>query len=242
MADVDAVFFDLDLTLVYMNVEVRDRLVAGICRDLAGRHGLDADALVALQGAVTLPRWREFQDTLLAAPERAPDGQTIMRSIRSDALTGSGCDDPEVVEEAFAAYWDNRDGIFAAYEEVEDVLQTLSARMPLAVITNGPSITQLDKLSILGLDRYVSIFLASGDVGCEKPDRRIFDLTLQKLGVRSERAWHVGDNPLVDVGGAIGAGIRAAWVNREGREPHPDHPKPHAEVADLRELLPLLGL
>jgi putative hydrolase of the HAD superfamily len=241
MPDVDAVLFDLDLTLVYMNADVRNRLVEQVCRDIARRHGLDEGALITLESAVTLPRWREFQDTLLASPADAPDGHTIMRSIWRDALTGCGCDDPAVVEEAFAAYWENRAGVFSAYEEVEEVLAALSARVPLAVLTNGPSITQHDKLAVLGLDGHVSFFIASGDAGCEKPDRRIFDTALAKLGVAASRTWCVGDNPQADVAGAIGAGIRAAWLNRDGRALRADEPKADAEIADLRELLPLLG-
>jgi putative hydrolase of the HAD superfamily len=44
-------------------------------------------------------------------------------------------------------------------------------------------------------------------VGVEKPDSRIFELALQKLGLPAERCVYVGDNYDRDVVGARRAGL-----------------------------------
>jgi putative hydrolase of the HAD superfamily len=44
-----------------------------------------------------------------------------------------------------------------------------------------------------------------------KPDRRIFDLALRRLGVRPAEAVFVGDHPEIDIRGAQDADMRAIW-------------------------------
>ena len=53
----------------------------------------------------------------------------------------------------------------------------------------------------------------SGRVGIEKPDRRIFDHTLDVLGARAP-GIHIGDSWPADIAGALGAGWRAIWFGR----------------------------
>ena len=57
------------------------------------------------------------------------------------------------------------------------------------------------------------------------------------MGVAAGRALHVGDNPIADVGGALGVGITPVLIDRTGRDaalavPH--------RIGDLRELRGLL--
>lgn len=54
----------------------------------------------------------------------------------------------------------------------------------------------------------------SGRVGIEKPDRRIFEHTLEVLGARGASPVHVGDVWAADIEGARGAGWRAIWYGR----------------------------
>ncbi len=74
----------------------------------------------------------------------------------------------------------------------------------------------------------------------EKPEPSIFHLALGRAKARPEDAAHVGDSLVHDVAGAAGAGLTSVWINRgvldDVGEVRPDH-----ELADLRELLPLVG-
>ena len=112
----------------------------------------------------------------------------------------------------------------------------------LAVITNGPGDIQRHKLALARLDRYFDAIIASTDIGAGKPDRIIFQAAIDALGAEPAATWHIGDNLMADVGGALGAGLRAAWLNRTSYVPLQEHPVPDAEISDLREVLPLLGL
>ena len=86
----------------------------------------------------------------------------------------------------------------------------------LGVITNwDPSARKL--LAARGLVGFFEQVIVSCVVGCEKPDRRIFDLAVEAACVRPAECLYVGDNYYVDAVGARGAGMESVIVNRFGR-------------------------
>jgi HAD superfamily hydrolase (TIGR01493 family) len=74
-----------------------------------------------------------------------------------------------------------------------------------------------------------------------KPDPLVFRRALQQLGLQPQEVLHVGDSDIDDVGGAKAAGLRVAWLNRNGRPRRPEVPAPDYEIRDLTELLPFLS-
>ncbi|HXH61298.1 MAG TPA: HAD-IA family hydrolase, partial [Fimbriimonadaceae bacterium] len=70
-------------------------------------------------------------------------------------------------------------------------------------------------LEMHDLTRYFDAVVASLEEGVEKPDPRIFQIALERLGVPPESALHVGDNPVDDWQGAKSAGIKALVIDRD---------------------------
>ena len=68
------------------------------------------------------------------------------------------------------------------------------------------------------------------------PDARIFMLLCHRLDCPPQQVLHVGDDPLLDVDGARAAGLRAAWLNRDGRAWAGPGPAPELVFTDLGEL------
>ena len=83
----------------------------------------------------------------------------------------------------------------------------------LGIVSNGPSVLQNKKLDTAGIRRLFDVVVVSGDYGIHKPDRRLFDLAAQQLGVPNEACLFVGDHPVNDIQGALGAGMQAVWMN-----------------------------
>lgn len=82
----------------------------------------------------------------------------------------------------------------------------------------------------------VGAVLDSSVVGMSKPDPRIFELALDRLGVSPSDAIHVGDTPAADVDGARAAGVRPVLI-----DPHDDHVALDVErVRSLGELVELV--
>jgi putative hydrolase of the HAD superfamily len=127
------------------------------------------------------------------------------------------------------------------YPHVRSVLDTLAARFPLAVVTDGQSAWARSELHAVGLDGYFDPVVVSGDHGYRKPDRRLFERALTQLGVAAEHAVYVGNDMHRDVFGAREAGMTTImFASGQGAQAYrgtrPDH-----VVHDHRELLPLLA-
>ena len=99
-----------------------------------------------------------------------------------------------------------------------EVLEFCAARVPLALITNGPEDMQRAGIHNVGIAPYFKTLVISGaaDVGVRKPNPRIFHLACERLGVAPEHALMVGDHAEADIRGARGVGMRTVHIEREG--------------------------
>ena len=77
--------------------------------------------------------------------------------------------------------------------------------LELACVTNW-DVGIGEQLERAGLAPYLSAIVSSAETGAEKPDPRVFEEALNRVGVRPERAIHVGDDE-ADQAGALAAGI-----------------------------------
>ena len=124
---------------------------------------------------------------------------------------------------------------------VHDALRELrEAGWRIGVVTNGSMPQQTDKADRLGLLALVDAVCVSEDLGVEKPDRRIFDEAVRRCGATPtptpvRARWMVGDAPGPDIGGARGAGLRAAWLHRGRAWDRGDGLPPDLSVATVGE-------
>jgi putative hydrolase of the HAD superfamily len=89
----------------------------------------------------------------------------------------------------------------------------------LCVISNTgrtPGVVLRKVLDHYGLLGHFSVLSYSDEVGYRKPHPRIFHETLKRAGGDPAHAVHVGDNPVDDVVGAQGAGMRAIHFSPAG--------------------------
>jgi FMN phosphatase YigB (HAD superfamily) len=84
----------------------------------------------------------------------------------------------------------------------------------LAIVTNGRTTTQSEKVRRTGLDSVVDIVCISEDLGVRKPDPAIFYEAARRCGAPLT-GWMVGDSASTDVSGGAGVGLRTAWLHRQ---------------------------
>ncbi len=104
--------------------------------------------------------------------------------------------------------------IWIAYGDVEPALESLRKRgCVLGVIANGESTLRaaFDRLS---LSRYLDVIVLSEEVGFEKPDPRVFQVALDRVGLPPERCAYVGDLPEIDLKEASRTGMTRVWLDR----------------------------
>ena len=87
--------------------------------------------------------------------------------------------------------------------------------MRLAVVSNsdGRAAAALAAGGLLGVFEFV---IDSAEVGVEKPDPRIFQIALERMGVSAADALYVGDLYEVDVVGARAAGLDVVLLDPNG--------------------------
>jgi len=129
-----------------------------------------------------------------------------------------GVDDPGAVRAAADRFDAAQRRGHPPIEGMQEVLGRVAGRLPLGLLTNGPSDIQRLKLDQAGLSDTFDTVVVSGEVGVGKPTPAVFDLVLDRLGARAEHSVMVGDSWERDIVGALGAGLTAVWI-ADGRTP-----------------------
>ena len=213
-----ALLLDLDDTLYDEASYVRSgfRAVAG---HLARRlDGADEDALARSLMATLQRQGRgKVFDTVLAAHGVPPDRATIEGLVRLYRRHA-----PEIALDA---------GALAA-------IRRLSGHFLLAVVTDGDPVMQRRKVAALDLGSLVPVVVYCWEHAAPKPNPGGFALALQRLGVTSDHALIVGDDPRRDLPAAATLGVPMVRVRR-GRHaavPNPDGLQPVGEIDAFRAL------
>jgi putative hydrolase of the HAD superfamily len=220
----DAVFLDVDKTLLWVDVDVE-----GYVEDLEP---------YSTNGTLTVEEacepLLESLHTHISQNINYPTKEELAEFRRENARKTAealGLDAPtDVLEEVL-----ERRLIFRPYPESEEVMEELLAiGLPLYVVSNW-DVALEGVLENLGWVRYFDGIVASAKVGSEKPEKAIFEEALRLAGLaeRRDRVVHVGNDPVSDVEGAISAGIDAVLIDREGDL---EGPKSIVTLPDLRGL------
>jgi putative hydrolase of the HAD superfamily len=166
--------------------------------------------------------------------ERKHDLTFLRHTVLTEIASAAGYSDFRV-DQAFAVFDDVRNDV-DMFPEVRPALTALRERYTIIAVTNGNA--DLAKIGISDLfDDLVNAAMA----GAAKPERPIFDAAVKAGGASAAETLHVGDHPLYDVHGAKQAGLRTAWVNRDGSAWPDEYEVPDAEVVHVGELVTLIG-
>ena len=166
---------------------------------------------------------------------------TYRRETWRLALADQGLTDQELAEQLAERFGIERRVRHEVFEDVTATLESLQAWCTVALVTNGASCLQREKLEASGLSQYFDAVVISAEVGVAKPEPSIFTHALSQLGSTREDGVMIGDSLARDVEGAVAAGLRAVWINRVG-VPRPEG-RPHfVEISTLTDLPKVLDL
>jgi 2-haloacid dehalogenase len=198
---------------------------------LRAQVGDQADALSQL--------WRTKQleySWLRALMGRHVDFWQVTGEALDYALARTGVD-PAVRAPLLQAYL-----TLDAYPEVPDVLRRLRAGgLKTAILSNGePKMLKAGARSA-GIDGLLDAILSVEAVGVFKPEPRVYQLAVERLGVPADAIAFQSSNAW-DVHGAACFGLRPVWINRFGAPPERLPGAPEHELKDLSGLPALLGL
>ncbi|UCD09297.1 MAG: HAD family hydrolase [Dehalococcoidales bacterium] len=123
-------------------------------------------------------------------------------------------------DEAARICW-NSAFTFTPEEGINDVLDILQKyKIPTGILSNGsfPGVLLEEELAKHNLLHRFSFVMSSADYSMRKPHPRFFNIAAKKLDIKPQDIWFVGDNPQIDIKGAITVGMYPVWYNpRDGR-------------------------
>ena len=166
-------------------------------------------------------------------PEHSHD-YTFMRRTVLARLGIAANYGEQLVDEAMAVFDALRNDV-EIWPEVRPALEALRKNFVLVAVTNGNA-----NLKMVGIDDLFHDVVTARTAGAAKPAQKIFDAAVRAGGAAPEQTLHVGDHPEFDVDGAIGAGLRAVWVNRSNKPWPKELRKPDAIVSHVGQLQALL--
>ena len=99
------------------------------------------------------------------------------------------------------------------YEDTKACLKKLSGIYKIGVIANQ-SLGTCERLENFGIRKYIDLVIASAEEGVSKPDRRIFEIALERSGCKPENAVMIGDRIDNDIVPAKQLGMKTIWVKQ----------------------------
>jgi len=221
------ILFDLDDTLFDHQYCSRAGLVA-VQKTHAGRIDGSIDELESAYRKL-LEQWHEkVLDGSMSIDESRIERFRMLLSSEHAVATD---------DESQAAARCYRDAYDAAYRPIPgsiELLQRVKAEHPIGIVTNRVVSEQVKKIVTIGVEPFVDELVVSEEVGVAKPDARIFEAALSRLGGTPDEAVMIGDSWSSDILGATEIGLRAIWLNRY------DRPCPDSNLAtEIRSLEPV---
>ncbi len=104
------------------------------------------------------------------------------------------------------------------YPCVDSLLEQLSRKYKVALLSNTISDQPKKLIKKAGLDQYFDVMHCSCELGLRKPNPAIFRRVLTDLGVCPCETVHVGDSVEADMIGALDSKITGVWIK------NPDQP------------------
>lgn len=197
-----------------------------------------ADVLGDKTAALTaLWRDKQLQYTWLrAAQHRHADFRTVTRDALDYALDTLELRSDALRDRLMDLYLN-----LEAFADVRPTLDLLKRRgFTTAILSNGTPAMLDAVVSAAGLDALLDAVLSVEEVSVFKPDPRVYQLAVDRLGTpaasivfQSSNAW--------DAYAASAFGMKVVWCNRYGQRAERLPGRPDAEVRSLAELPPLLA-
>lgn len=230
-----AILFDLDDTIISFE-GAGDRAWKEICRQFAeNEKTITAENLLEHISAIRKWYWSD--------PERHRVGRMNITMARREivklALNKLDFFNEEKINKMADSYSELQKELICLFPKSTETLKKLKeSGVRLVLITNGSSENQRGKINRFCLSDYFEFCLIEEEVGFGKPDTRVFNVALQKLNLKAEDVWMVGDNLVWDIEAPKKVGIYSVFNDFRGNG-LPENPTiiPDRIINDISELL-----
>lgn len=189
-----AVIFDVDDTLYLERDYVRSGFAA------VGEH---LQRSLGVEGFFDTA-WRLFEEGLR--------GRVFDAAL--DSLGVANASISELVE----VYRWHQPGIRLLNDSASVLERLVAGAIPIGVITDGPVASQWAKIAALGLEKFATVVVVTGELGegRGKPHEAAFKLVEEELAMGGDELTYVADNPAKDFIAPYRRGWRTVRIRRSG--------------------------
>jgi len=196
--------------------------------------------IVGQSAATLIDTWRakQLQYTWLRSLQgRYVDFAQVTAEALDYALAAVNISNPALRAELLSAY-----ETLDAYPDAVHALTVLrGAGVPCWILSNGTRGMLAGAVRAAGIESLLTGVLSVESVKVYKPDRRVYQLAVDALGVPAGRIAFVSANGW-DAFAAAAFGLAVIWCNRTGQPSEHLPGKPAHELRSLEELAGVLGL
>lgn len=198
------VFFDLDHTLWDF-----DRNSALAFARVFQKHKIDLPLTDFLKEyePINLIYWKKFREETVSKEQ-------LRRGRLTDTFDIFKIQFPiETIDALATCYIEELPVDNHLFLDTVEILEYLSKKYNLHIITNGFEEVQYLKLHNSGIKKYFATITTSEEVGLKKPHPVIFEIALKKASVLPQKSIMIGDSLEADIIGAKNAGMNTLFFN-----------------------------
>lgn len=236
-----AILFDLDDTIIDAYGKPERAWTAVVAEMSDGLGGLPPALVVETILASAQLFWADpEQHRIWRQQMQAARREVVAQAFLRLAMDGHDIPDADFQERLADRFSQYRNENIRLFPDAHATIDALKARgVKLALITNGASEHQREKIIRFALTERFDHIQIEGEHGFGKPEERAYKNAMEVLGVGPRETWMVGDNLEWEVVGPQRLGIHAIWHDGYGVGLPPGCPiKPDRIIRRLRELLP----
>ncbi|MBN2419121.1 MAG: HAD family hydrolase [Deltaproteobacteria bacterium] len=229
------ILFDLDDTIIAYSANSKT-IWKQVCEEFSAENDrLEPESLYL--------KIREVSNWYWDDPERHRTGRSDLNRARRVILemvfNKLGVDDIPLAYKIGETFQKRKEeGLFLFEGAIETLEYLVENNVALAMMTNGETVKQREKIARFGLERYFRVILIEGEQGFGKPDDRVFKKAIEALDLGPGDCWAVGDNLEWDVEGPQRMGIFGIWNDfRKMGLPADSLVKPDRIINSIKELI-----
>ena len=205
LSQITAISFDVDGTLwdfeTFTRQALHETLAELSTHDPRAAASLTVDMMITIRDQTHADMWGTVNDL-----------DAIREESMRRALREVGRPNDELGSHLTRYYFQRRNEARTLFPDVRPALEQLAPHYTIGLLSNGNS-----RAKVLGIEDFISFEVFSQDHDAiDKPDPRIFQITMREAGCEAHQLLHVGDSLENDAWGAFNAGTVPAWLDRDG--------------------------
>lgn len=224
-------FFDLDDTLWAFSVNAHDTFEEMYQKYGYNRYFQSFESYYALYQRRNLELWEEYGNGKISKEEL--NRQRFLYPLETVGVGDVGL--AKAFSDNFFAVIPTKSKLMP---HAGEVLEYLSSKYNLYILSNGFQELQCHKMRSAGIDRFFKKIVLSDDIGILKPRAEIFHFALYSTQSDLRDSLMIGDSWENDITGARGVGMHQLFYNLNGRTTLPFQPT--YQISGLKELMQIL--